>query len=61
MSHLTGQLRSRTNVLLEAHKFRSLEHILTAELPSIGTNYLRFGDIEEAEAAHCAAKAHRPF
>ena len=61
VSHLTGLLRSRTDILLEAHKSRSLEHILTAELPSIGTIYLKFGDLGEAEAAYCAAKAHRPF
>ena len=34
---------------------------MTAELPSIGTIYLKFGDLGEAEAAYCAAKAHRPF
>ena len=34
---------------------------MTAELPSIGTIYLKFGDLGDAEAAYCAAKAHRQF
>ena len=34
---------------------------MTAELPSIGTIYLKFGDLGDAEAAYCAAKACRPY
>ena len=52
--------RALTHVC-QVNKFYSLEHILTAELPSIGTIYLKFGDLGEAEAAYCATKAHCPL
>ena len=34
---------------------------MTAELPSIGTIYLKFRDLRDAEAAYCTANACRPY